>query len=1160
MKRIENIVFYKKFDQQVEANGACIFYQDGTHEVVSYSDGVDACKAFMNEKGITSLSAFQKMVNNECIYLMSYEDLLRNFSKFVAHDSLTKDSISEVIEQRLGTVDFHNVEENNNIEITSGLSDRVVRGATLHSDVKEELAREKEKVRARRKAAAQKRLVKSARALNLTQEQYQEIIFAVRKPTILNAILGTKGFEDITFKRAKDRTEEEKEIYSAEKERVIREIADVMEKNPGTSALDAIESLYSLNVTYRTNGRAPIVIPTNSKKEDSVATVTTEEPIMRIHKVDIAEDNIRDLGDNVVVVREKKEGFITRAWNSLKENSGKVLKKVAKIAVYTGAVALAVCGIRSCSKHISKEGFMFSNSFRNGTMENPLDDSDSFYVNTVRNQTNSYLPTEWFYQTTTPTVGNVTVVDDELLPTATVEVLDNEIEGTPAAPISPTPTATISDENGSMDALTDDTAVLLNSCGVPVECPVTPVGFYDEETKEWLVRNNNHYYNNYTYEQLLKVTENETQKRAMMNIRNAIFGFNVDFADAYVEKGKDIRAALTFDEVVALHQAYNDFSKDQLLAIFNGAEINSSKMSDDYKSATLQLMGAHIIENSAHPVDMSMLLETEEGREFYQRYHAMFLAAKESTGKEQLKNVKKFYDAIRHDFPITVPVRTEGISHADSYASLDSYKLSVIPMIAASEMLFQNLEVDYTMNDTEINFFNDIGLCNEAFHSFQRAEMIGLACCPVSCENPLYEQYRNAIIAKLKAMNRYVIDDEHRELTKLDIFQKMIEKFNIREGEWVFVGSTYIITSTSTTVSQWTETHTTYRTVQQRIEAPIPEEEKAKIDAEIAAENEQARIEAEAAAEQVAQQLQNEADQRTQQILEEIAADEADLQQDIADANAQIEMNHDGNPANDNPVMESDFGEHNVNFYDQYEDGTGTGTLGEFVENITTDPTGVTYDPLPDPNETGAAFDAAYQDSYVPSYDDVISGDSSSYGAPTSDYTDPGSSYVENVSDNAWIEYPTDYSSTGSNDYGYNDYSSTGSYDYGYNDYSSTGSNDYGYNDYSSAGSNDYGYNDYSSTGSNDYGYTDYSSAGSNDYGYNDYSSTGSYDYGYNDYSSAGSNDYEYNDYSSTGSYDYGYNDYSSTGYTQYVSDDAWIEFPTDFSSYQGGESYEFTR
>lgn len=486
---------------------------------------------------------------------------------------------------------------------------------------------------------------------------------------------------------------------------------------------------------------------------------------------------------------------------------------------------------------------------------------------------------------------------------------------------------------------------------------------YNASTNSYLVIGNNDYYDDYTYEELLAVTTNETQKRAMQNIYTAINAYNIDFADAYVEKGKDIRAALSFDELVALQQAYNDYTKEQIRAIFNGAEIDASKMTMDYKAATLQLMGAHIIENSKHPVDMSMLLETQEGKDFYNRYHKMFLAAKEAQNEDQkLKLVKAFYDAIRADFPITDAVRTEGIMHADAYADLESYKLSVIPMIAASEMLFQNLKVDYTLNDQEVNFLNDAGLCNRAFNKFERIETITLNCCKEDNTNPLYEQYRDAIIKELTEKNRYVIDDAHRDLSQLDAFKKAIGS---RRRYRQYVGGFYEIVETHTETKTWTETETKTWTETERIEAEIPEEEKQKIDEELEKENEKARLEAEKKAEEEQKRLQEEADKEAEIIEEEIKEFEEDLQEKIDEANKQIEMNQDENPENDKPVNEEDFGEHNVDFYEEYEDGNGN--LENFVEEITTDPTGdQTGQPLPDPEETGRAFDAEAEGLNIP--------------------------------------------------------------------------------------------------------------------------------------------------------------------------------------------------
>ena len=461
----------------------------------------------------------------------------------------------------------------------------------------------------------------------------------------------------------------------------------------------------------------------------------------------------------------------------------------------------------------------------------------------------------------------------------------------------------------------------------------------------------NSVFDNYTYYELINATKNPFQKRAMESVGTALIKFNGVFADAYVEEGKDVRAALTFDEVVALHQAYNDFTtreyKEELKAYFNGAEIDANQMSADYKNATLQLMGAYVIENRENALDMSELIESAEGKEFYRNYHEMLFQAKEATGQDKLAKVKAFYDGVRRDFPITTAMRTEGISHAEVYNQLEAYKLSVTPMIAAAEMMFQNLEVDYTLNDQEIEFFNSIGLCNYADVKFRKIEQLTF-CMDENKSIPKYDQYKNSLIKMLTDKGQYVTTDEHRDLSQLTAFQERVNgNARFSYGYFSYAVGSSSETSTYQTSKSWSET--TYREEETRVEKEIPAEEKAKIDAEIAAENAEAKAIAEAEAEDHRAEMQAEEDAKAAKIYEEIKERAKDFINKISSANDKI--------ADGGTVSEDDFGDHNVQFDSEHSDGNGN--LDDSVENITTDPTGdQTGQPLPDPNETGKEFDA----------------------------------------------------------------------------------------------------------------------------------------------------------------------------------------------------------
>ena len=209
----------------------------------------------------------------------------------------------------------------------------------------------------------------------------------------------------------------------------------------------------------------------------------------------------------------------------------------------------------------------------------------------------------------------------------------------------------------------------------------------------------------------------------------------------------------------------------------------------------------------------------------------------------------------------------------------------------------------------------------------------------------------------LKLDGNYYVDDEHRELTKLDAFQEQVN-WHAFEGRWVYSSYTYYTTETHTETKTWTETETTTRVEETREEKPITEEAKEEVDKQIEEENEKAKEEAEKEAEETRKEMQEEANKEAEKIEEEVKEDAKDLEEKIEDANEQIDQNNsDDDKTNDKPVNEDDLG-HGVQFDDQHQDGNGN--LNDSVENITTDPRGDETDmDFPDPNETGKAFDEA---------------------------------------------------------------------------------------------------------------------------------------------------------------------------------------------------------
>ena len=491
---------------------------------------------------------------------------------------------------------------------------------------------------------------------------------------------------------------------------------------------------------------------------------------------------------------------------------------------------------------------------------------------------------------------------------------------------------------------------------------------------------------NFDYQLLLDITTNETQKQEMQKIGNFLDSYNGTFADYYLEENHaGVRAALRWEEVSALSLAYNDFSKEEIAAIFNGYEVKSAEFTEAYKEATLQLFGAFAMSDRDHSIPIEMLVNDSEGQAFVQKYKDLFYDVVEATGQAKIDAANRLYQEVFKDYPIDSEIREVGISHAESRNSMESYKLAAVPIISAAEAMFQNLEIDHTLYDKAVEYFNDIGLCNYAQGQFDRAETITLSS-QEDEKNPTYQQFMDAKIRELTAEDIYYKNDLSRDLSQLDKFQDRVNwHFNLDANGNLVVGDTlkesYTVRTYTESTTQVTGSETkTSNVSREEAVSRFGEDEvrrrEAAVNRQFDAENEEAKRQADAAAEEKRQELQQEADKAAEEVRQEIEDDEKDLQQDIEDANNQIdENNKDQNPGNDTPIKEEDFGDHGVDF-----DGdptTDNGELDDSVQDITTNGDGVGGE-MPDPGESGDAFDQEAPD-YNNQPSGTVGGDSS-YG------------------------------------------------------------------------------------------------------------------------------------------------------------------------------------
>lgn len=123
----------------------------------------------------------------------------------------------------------------------------------LSNTIKKRLDDQKKIVRdLKRKKSQLKNNLAKAEALGLTYDEYTEITSTIRKTSIMNSILESKGLGSIIEKSANERTKEEKELLKKTKEEILKEISEFKADSEydDYSVLDIIEALYSLENTY----------------------------------------------------------------------------------------------------------------------------------------------------------------------------------------------------------------------------------------------------------------------------------------------------------------------------------------------------------------------------------------------------------------------------------------------------------------------------------------------------------------------------------------------------------------------------------------------------------------------------------------------------------------------------------------------------------------------------------------------------------------------------------------------------------------------------------------------------------------------------------------------------------------------------------------------
>lgn len=154
--------------------------------------------------------------------------------------------------------------------------------------IKKEIEKAKKEISSLK--AQRTRLMKdyeTAKALEISAEDYNEIISSLRKKDILNAILKQKGLEEVLSTSSKDRTPYQKQQIKEAKEEIIKELAKLKKEDERQSVLSSIEALYGIELQkVIKNGRERVIV-INKKSYDNIINNSKKLPEKIIKNPDI---------------------------------------------------------------------------------------------------------------------------------------------------------------------------------------------------------------------------------------------------------------------------------------------------------------------------------------------------------------------------------------------------------------------------------------------------------------------------------------------------------------------------------------------------------------------------------------------------------------------------------------------------------------------------------------------------------------------------------------------------------------------------------------------------------------------------------------------------------------------------------------------------------
>ena len=225
---------------------------DIIQELVDKTEGLEKMIS-NNEKANSNVyTVMIKEIDAELVYI---EKQLKESIKAYEESYEKMRELLEAQNERLNNAGLLTDEEYNAI-MEEFLGKKIEENEKTIAIKKEIEARKKQIANLKRKKNKLKKDLMNAEALGINASQYQSITNTLMKRKIVNAILETKGLDEIIAIPYKERTKEQTAKLKEAKEQIIEEIAKLQKENENISVLDAIEALYGIDAEMLMKGKA----------------------------------------------------------------------------------------------------------------------------------------------------------------------------------------------------------------------------------------------------------------------------------------------------------------------------------------------------------------------------------------------------------------------------------------------------------------------------------------------------------------------------------------------------------------------------------------------------------------------------------------------------------------------------------------------------------------------------------------------------------------------------------------------------------------------------------------------------------------------------------------------------------------------------------------